>query len=65
MRITVQIPKNAAQKLRDLAAEANSGFRNLGIRTVQLDGDSVISVNVGGANRQPCNSKHLGKTLII
>lgn len=48
MRITVQIPKDAAQRLRQLAAESNATLRALGIRSVQLEGDSVISLNVGG-----------------
>lgn len=48
MRITVQIPKDAAQRLRQLAAEGNTSLRALGIRSVQLEGDSVISLNIGG-----------------
>lgn len=48
MRITVQIPKDAAQRLRQLATESNASLRALGINSVQLEGDSVISLNVGG-----------------
>uniref|UniRef100_A0A1I8Q8Q8 Nuclear receptor coactivator 6 TRADD-N domain-containing protein n=1 Tax=Stomoxys calcitrans TaxID=35570 RepID=A0A1I8Q8Q8_STOCA len=48
MRITVQIPKDAAQRLRQLATESNATLRALGISSVQLEGDSVISLNVGG-----------------
>ncbi|XP_065356892.1 serine-rich adhesin for platelets isoform X2 [Calliphora vicina] len=48
MRITVQIPKDAAQRLRQLATEGNPTLRALGIRSVQLEGDSLISLNLGG-----------------
>ena len=48
MRITVQIPKDAAQRLRQLATEGNPTLRALGIRSVQLEGDAVIILNVGG-----------------
>lgn len=48
MRITVQIPKDAAQRLRQLATEGNPTLRALGFRSVQLEGDSVISLNVSG-----------------
>uniref|UniRef100_A0A1A9UTY4 Nucleic_acid_bd domain-containing protein n=1 Tax=Glossina austeni TaxID=7395 RepID=A0A1A9UTY4_GLOAU len=47
MRITFQIPKDAAQRLRQLATEGNAAVRALGIRSVQLEGDSVISLNIG------------------
>ncbi|CAD6999345.1 unnamed protein product [Ceratitis capitata] len=48
VRITVQIPKDAAQRLRQLAAEGNPALRALGIMSVQLDGDSVISIKLPG-----------------
>lgn len=62
MRITVQVPKDAAHRIQHFAvAASNTGIRNLGIRRVQVTDDSVISANVGGANAQPCDSKSLGK----
>lgn len=44
----MSIPKEAAQKLRQLAAEGNSALRDLGILSVQLEGDSVISLRLVG-----------------
>uniref|UniRef100_A0A0K8UEC1 Nuclear receptor coactivator 6 TRADD-N domain-containing protein n=1 Tax=Bactrocera latifrons TaxID=174628 RepID=A0A0K8UEC1_BACLA len=48
VRITVQIPKDAAQRLRQMAAEGNPALHALGIMSVQLDGDSVISIKLPG-----------------
>lgn len=64
MRITVQVPKDAANRIQHFAvAASNTGIQNLGIRRVQVTDESVISANVGGgANApQPCDSKSLGK----
>lgn len=44
----MSIPKEAAVKLRQLAAEGNSALRELGILSVQLEGDSVISLRLVG-----------------
>lgn len=46
MRVTLSIPKEAAAKLRQLAAEGNSALRELGILSVQLEGDTVISLRL-------------------
>lgn len=46
--MTLSIPKEAAVKLRQLAAEGNSALRELGILSVQLEGDSVISLRLVG-----------------
>ncbi|XP_067622483.1 serine-rich adhesin for platelets isoform X2 [Eurosta solidaginis] len=48
VRITVQIPKDAAQRLRQMAVEGNPALRAIGIISVQLDGDSVISIKLPG-----------------
>ncbi|XP_053960647.1 uncharacterized protein LOC128864910 isoform X2 [Anastrepha ludens] len=48
VRITVQIPKDAATRLRQMASEGNPALRALGIMSVQLDGDSVISIKLPG-----------------
>lgn len=62
MRITFQIPKDAAQRLRQLATEGNAAVRALGIRSVQLEGDSVISLNIG---EQQIDVKTTGKQQYI
>lgn len=46
--MTLSIPKEAAVKLRQLAAEGNSALRELGILSVQLEGDTVISLRLEG-----------------
>lgn len=48
VRVTLSIPRDAAARLRQLAAEGNSTLRALGILSVQLEGDSVISLRLLG-----------------
>lgn len=48
VRIALSLPKDAALRLRQLAAEGNAALSELGILAVQLDGDSVISLKIGG-----------------
>lgn len=48
VRILVSLPWDAAQRLRQLAAEGNPELRALNIQSVQFEGDSVITLKVGG-----------------
>ena len=48
VRVTLTIPKDAASKLRQLAAEGSTALRALGILSVQLEGDTVISLRLVG-----------------
>lgn len=48
VRVAFSIPRDAAQKLKQLAREGSSALRLLGILAVQLEGDNVISLKIGG-----------------
>lgn len=48
VRVAFSIPRDAAQKLKQLAREGSSALRLLGILAVQLESDNVISLKIGG-----------------
>lgn len=48
VRVTLAIPREAALKLRQLASEGSQQLRALGILSVQVEGDQVISLRLTG-----------------
>ena len=52
MRVTFNIPKEAAQRLKQLAERGDHTLRQLGILAVQIEGDKVISLTIAGKNNE-------------
>lgn len=54
VRVTLSIPREAALRLRHLASEASQELRALGILSVQVEGDQVISLRLADSvNSEP------------
>ncbi|CAL4066237.1 unnamed protein product [Meganyctiphanes norvegica] len=53
VRVTFSIPREAAIRLHQLAQQGDVALRQLGILSVQVEGDQVISLKVAGPNNEP------------
>ena len=52
VRVTFNIPKEAAIRLKHLAEQGDQTLRQLGVLAVQIEGDRVISLTFAGKNNE-------------
>ncbi len=52
VRVTFNIPKEAASRLKHLAEQGDQTLRQLGILEVQIEGDRLISLTIAGKNNE-------------
>lgn len=53
VKVTLTIPREAASRLRQLAHSGNDSLRQMGILSVQIQGDTQISLTLAGRNNEP------------
>ncbi|CAG5121089.1 unnamed protein product [Candidula unifasciata] len=53
VKVTVTIPRAAAIRLRQLAQNGNDALRQMGVLSVQIQGDTQISLTIAGRNNEP------------
>lgn len=52
VRVTFNIPKEAALRLKHLAEQGNAALREMGVLAVQIQGDQLISLTIAGKNNE-------------
>ena len=52
VRVTFNIPKDAAVRLKQLAEQGSQGLRELGVLAVQIEGDRVISLMIANKDNE-------------
>ncbi|KAK7100210.1 streptococcal hemagglutinin-like [Littorina saxatilis] len=52
VRVTFNIPREAALRLRQLAEQGNASLRQMGVLGVQIEGDRLVSLTVATPNNQ-------------
>ncbi|KAL5022470.1 hypothetical protein ScPMuIL_001625 [Solemya velum] len=52
VRVTFNIPREAALRLKHLAQQGNTTLRSLGVLAVQIQGDQLISLTIAGRNNE-------------
>lgn len=52
VRVTFNIPRDAAIRLKQLAQQGHVALRELGVLAVQIEGDQLISLTIAGHNNE-------------
>ena len=52
VRVTFNIPREAAWRLKQLAQQGNVTLKQLGVLAVQIEGDQLISLTIAGRNNE-------------
>lgn len=52
VRVTLNIPRQAALRLKQLAEQGNSRLRQLGVLAVQIEGDHLVSLTLATPGNQ-------------
>ncbi|ESO88113.1 hypothetical protein LOTGIDRAFT_234686 [Lottia gigantea] len=52
VRVTFNITKEAALRLKQFAQQGNATLRSLGVLAVQIEGDQIISLTIAGRNNE-------------
>ena len=52
VRVTFNIPREAALRLKNLAQQGHVALRQLGVLAVQIEGDQLISLTIAGHNNE-------------
>ncbi|XP_014662554.1 PREDICTED: serine-rich adhesin for platelets-like [Priapulus caudatus] len=53
VRVTFNIPRDAALRLKHLAERGDNKLQELGVLSVQIEGDTIVALTIAGRDNQP------------